>query len=681
MNGKWYWIELLGFDNEQSDFGVEYFFSRLSEPPEGIALLFSNVDFIHSFDGREEEYPLNFCDCSYSGHLYGKEGEHGRQNWTNYQLRGLVKALHARGTKVLFGCFDFCATGREDGSLFESPLTVSHPEIKAVMSTGERAYLVDPLSRFEDGGYYGDFLAEQIDRIIDYYAFDGVQMADGLSTARLSLQNGGCSDEMFVRFLAASSLTAPEGVSERAEGDAEAFARRRDWIFSRACEWTTFISDCWAEYYKRLTERVYRKGRIILFNSAWTRNPFEALYRYGFDYGKVWSDKIYAAMVEEVSATFPILSGEDNGGFFLPLSARRYYHYEFMLMQMKIKAYVPRMRQFSLSPVSDTVEQWDILKHSPMEMTRAILRRRNNFVFDGKNYVPTSAAPFYCLSDGIPASDWAYIHKTETFLPEKVTGVNGFALVFPSGEALYKELGEYISARRYTADALSNELVKNGFPVATAVPAAHMDGAGAPLLALNPHAWKKSERARLYASARPVLILSVRRLPEARRRAAFAEEGKYLSVYLIGKDIPAEGAERLRADLRANGKMTKVDVAPYDAHGAIWTSPLPYCSLPAEWFRVLSECISDVFGMPRNVNGEVECKVTAVKTGENTERLLVSNDEYYYSLPEIRLTKPVLEIKALTKYGGYRCPRTEKGFIIRVPPRGMEIVEITYTEG
>ena len=55
---RWYWIELIGFDNEASDFGVDAFLSR-NVTTTGVSLLFSHIDFLFASDG--EFLPVTAC--------------------------------------------------------------------------------------------------------------------------------------------------------------------------------------------------------------------------------------------------------------------------------------------------------------------------------------------------------------------------------------------------------------------------------------------------------------------------------------------------------------------------------------------------------------------------------------------------------------------------------------------
>ena len=64
---RWYWIELIGFDNEAEDYGVEAFLSR-NVSTTGVSLLFAHIDFL--FHEGEELLPTA---CSYGGHEYNRE--------------------------------------------------------------------------------------------------------------------------------------------------------------------------------------------------------------------------------------------------------------------------------------------------------------------------------------------------------------------------------------------------------------------------------------------------------------------------------------------------------------------------------------------------------------------------------------------------------------------------------
>ena len=96
---KFLWMELIGFDNRQADYGVGEFLSRMPVRPEVISILIWNTDLIHSHHGLAEDAPIGLKHCAY--HARPRNEEHDIQNWTRFQLRGLVKELQHHGVQVL----------------------------------------------------------------------------------------------------------------------------------------------------------------------------------------------------------------------------------------------------------------------------------------------------------------------------------------------------------------------------------------------------------------------------------------------------------------------------------------------------------------------------------------------------------------------------------------------------
>ena len=95
---KFLWMELIGFDNRQGDYGVGEFLSRMEIKPEVISILIWNTDLIHSHNGLGEDAPIGLKHCAYQARP--RNEEHEIQNWTRFQLRGLISELHHHGVKV-----------------------------------------------------------------------------------------------------------------------------------------------------------------------------------------------------------------------------------------------------------------------------------------------------------------------------------------------------------------------------------------------------------------------------------------------------------------------------------------------------------------------------------------------------------------------------------------------------
>ena len=104
---KWIWIELIGFDNEKPDFGVKEYLDGCGFVPEGVALLLTWLGFTLDHTDMNEERTLDACECSYYAHT--ANAQRYRQNWTNYQLCGLIRTLQSYGIKVFLSFFNFAA--------------------------------------------------------------------------------------------------------------------------------------------------------------------------------------------------------------------------------------------------------------------------------------------------------------------------------------------------------------------------------------------------------------------------------------------------------------------------------------------------------------------------------------------------------------------------------------------
>ena len=106
MAENWCWIELIGFDKDSPDYAVGEFLQRFGRPLEGVVLLFADIGFAVAHRGMECEFTFRPCDCAYGDK--DRSEERLRQEWTNYDLRGLIRTLQKKGVKVYFSFFNFC---------------------------------------------------------------------------------------------------------------------------------------------------------------------------------------------------------------------------------------------------------------------------------------------------------------------------------------------------------------------------------------------------------------------------------------------------------------------------------------------------------------------------------------------------------------------------------------------
>jgi len=632
---RWYWIELIGFDNELPDFGVDRFLTR-NVSTTGVSLLFSHMDILLQAGGEA----LPVTACSYGGHEYNRERR--RQDWTATQLRGLVRALQKRGVKVFFSSFDMTAG-------------ITDPAWRCYRGNGTVGHVVSPIKRIGDRSV-GDELIDRIHQTLDFYGFDGLHLADGLSSNRYSIENGDFS----LSFCADSGIAIPEELMVEGE---QAYAKRRAWILSHArLGWTHYMRERWAAFYDKLFQNIKKP---ILFNNAWARDGFEALYRYGLDYRRCHADQAFAVMIEENSATRSITAPCDEGGVACTAERRKSFTYEYALMQQNVRLLTNGQTQISLTPISDTMEQWDALRHCPTELMRSIVRRYNNFVFREGRFEACADAPLYCLSDGIPASDWNWLANIERYRIPRPDRVCGFAAVC-NPDTPDRELEQFCKRPHYFGTALLNELMFGGLNLGAQLLLAEAEGfcgAGG-LVVTDLNAYTPEQKRQLTKTKLPLVVIGEE--VELDLPCSTRYNGAYVSVALYN----AEGLEINLSSLAALYRV--IDATPTE-HGEIWTEPLSYKRVDACFFTELCKILNTAISAERSEDPAV--KVYSYACGKETY-ILLSNDDYSYNVCTVRTGSNVTAATALMKEQGYRVSIHENSFTVRIPPRCMEIVRV-----
>ena len=470
---------------------------------------------------------------------------------------------------------------------------------------------ISMIKRLNDGSFFEDLLIERMKEVALYYGFDGIQVADGVSSPRPSILNGDFSDDIVGQFLGWTDNPmdiAPETKSKR-----DYIARRKYIIENHYYEFVQFLSDRWASFYKKVLDGLKKENLLLIFNNCWTREPFEAKYRYGFDYKKIEDGRIDAVMFEDVSATQSIFSDEDQGGFRLEDErVREYIHYEYVLASMRLKMALPKTRLLALSPVRDTQEQWDVFRHAPMEMEREMSSRNNTFVFlDG--FEKAISGNFFCLCDSMKKSDWETISRIiDKSGPDEIEGAIGFSSVW-SDEKIDRELKYYIETRNYTTPKIEHELVKGGLPVCAMVICENLGKVDMPLLVCNYDFYSGSEKAAIRSAKNPVLVIG-KGCPEEFKKVIM--DGLYIGFNNIDADIEGIGKA-------LKGFKIKKCRKGEDYAGAIWTAPLKYNGFSEKFFYVLARLCNRHFNLPESL--DPSCKIRALKLKGGRIRFLLSN--------------------------------------------------------
>lgn len=653
---RWIWIELIGFDNEREDYGVSAFLENAGFVPEVASLLLFNADFIHQHDGLAQERPLPDDVCSYAGHPFN--GERHRQRWTNWQLRGLVRELQRHGVAVYPAVFDLFVTREWIGQ---------HPELFFTLRTGETWGSLCPLKRLADGRLYEEFFVAQLVRVMRDYGFDGYHGADGYAHPRLPIYEADFSDDLVEQFRAATGATLPPALASPCDGDPERIARRADWLWSeRRREWIAFHRQRFAGFWRKVVTALHAEGKPVVLNSAWTRDPFEALYRYGVDYRALVAAGVDGFVTEAAAAASETEREAAAAGVL----------YEFQAMLLLNRAYTPTAKMRYLHGVKDTREQWNVLRHAPTSLEREVHALSSLYRWTGDGRLERCADGLVvCLADAIRHEEWQWLREVwDRAFSGTPTRPVGATLVW-SDAALEAQVEDYIETRRWSTHRLLHRLMARGAPIPATVRIEELDRVGGPILVLNPHLLPAAERARVLAYAGgPVLLIGPEeeRLPTPAAAHFAAGEGlSRLACWVYGVEEPPA------IPLAPETLPAREEAVLHQREPRSFLEDLPFHDVSERFLEACAELIARCSGSPRVLHGADRVRLLAMEEAPGRRRLLVGNDSHGYVTAHLDMGQPVASVTVLGPFPPLPIAPEGSCFSVRVPGRGAVLLAVT----
>jgi hypothetical protein len=656
----WLWIELIGFDNTQKDYGVKNFINNTVFVPKAISFLFSSSDFVNSHQGMANEWVFPPEYCSYNGRPYSRL--RNRQDWTNYQLRGLIGELQKYGIDVYCSFFDFFVN--TDG---EMRFGHQHPEIWETGVKGNRYPYIHPLKRLSDGSFYEDFFINKLSEVMNDYGFDGLHIADGIAHTRRPLSDVDYSDDMVEQFLNQTAVNLPDYLLGQLDDNENKYIQRSDWIWkNNKQEWINFHIERWESFYKKIVEYFHQNEKKVILNSAWTRAPFEAIYRYGIDYRRIANLSVDGFIIEAVASAVamePRLSDEHSK-----------IHYIMMAMLMLIKAQAPGTPLMPFTGIHDTTEQYDALRHIPTVVEREIYSMANLFIYDN-NGMPKrcSSGPMGCLSDALYSHEWQWLKQKWDLgfssLPESVGGIT----LLWSDKIVENQVEDYIKTRRWSVHKLLYELMVLGAPVYSVCNINSIDNIKGPVLVLNPNLFPQNELDQvLDYSNGPIVIIGGKVIlsesPEYQFEDVYPPDSLYCAVYNSKKNFEVQIKKESKEDIPVDFNEIP---EPYS-----WTESLYYRKVSDSFIKACLSVISNCTDQPSILTESESIQVMTLKYSEKNYRLLIGNDSYYYETPRIEMKSKIEKITVKTSFPGVPVIFNNKEFRVRLPGKGMVILDI-----
>ncbi|MGI6337334.1 MAG: hypothetical protein ACOXZM_09910 [Eubacteriales bacterium] len=437
------WMQLLGFNRDDPDRGVERFLNQTGFIPDGACALLFHPDFVNQHRGMETEYTLPPDNCAYYG--IPRNAERERQPWTNYDLRTLSRNLNTAGSGLWAGIM-----GSSLNNAFHQEWISDHPELYKHRRGGGRGGH-DIFKRFVDGTYYEDYFIDQLCKALVDYDMKGVHLADGFCP-RGNIVNGDFSTDLTEQFLDATGLTLPDGIMAGLGDDsAEVEDARADWIWKALrSEWIEFQCDRWVRFFQKLCKRVHEVGRQVMILGMYCTDPFETKYCLGMDLARVMAAGV-DYITENILPTSVYVAGND----------RPYYFHRYMGIAPTTAAHVRDGHLISMLGVQDASEEWDMMHHQPCLHERDMYTMMA-YRLEGAASTRALEGFFLCLGDGIKRSDWDWEHKRLEIAMSADVEKTLSPVMLWSDAAYQKMLSEYIRTRRWTPFKLFYELSKAG---------------------------------------------------------------------------------------------------------------------------------------------------------------------------------------------------------------------------
>ena len=437
-SNNYIWMPLIGFDREQADKGVSEYLNKAGFVPEGISVFIFHPDIVNQHEGMEREYQLSADCCSYFGSPRNEFRD--RQDWTNYDLRTLAHELADKGIDAYLGI---------DGVYLNNTRhyewETDYPELFSFGKNGRMNLNV--LKRFKDGTYYEDFFLEKCIAAIEDYGFAGLHVADFFCPPEHSICNGDFSADLLDQFKSHSGVEYPDYIAERLAFDEQSdIDARADYIWGNLRrEWIEFYVWRWCSFWGKIATALHARGKKVMINNAWASDPFEALYRYGIDYKKLYAVGVDRFVAETVCDGIELLDGVGD----------KYRQY--MTMAQLMRAYAPEGGLHTLLGVKDCTEEWDMLHHEPIRLERAMYTLGSIFL-GGKKMSHSTDGYMVTLGDGITEDEWKWIRERSEIafadVPERILAPT----VIWSDAAHEAMLGEYLENRRPSLHKIMYEL-------------------------------------------------------------------------------------------------------------------------------------------------------------------------------------------------------------------------------
>lgn len=682
------WMNLLGFDRDDSDRGVERFMNQTGFVPDGVCALMCHSDFFHQHKGMTEEYTLPPDNCAYWG--IPRNSERERQPWTNYDLRTLTENLAKRGTNTYASIF-----GTLLNNAFHNEWINEHPEVRRHGTDGAPGCnSIFALKRFKDGTYYEDFFIEKLTQTLIDYGMKGVHLADSFCPSGGMLYNIDFSTDYVDQFISHSNAKLPyEILSTMGSDTKEAEEARADWIYKNLrIEWAEFNAWRWEVFFKKLCDRLHAAGKEVIVLGMYCTDPFETRYCNGIDL-----KRIVQAGVDYISANIlpasVFIGGKDS---------RPDYFHKYMAIASTTAAFIPKGHLISMLGLQDATEEWSMMHHAPTRHERDLYTMMAYHLIDKDGVSRALDGYFLCLGDGICREDW----NIESKRLESAMTANAESVVSPvmlwSDKADAAMMKEYIMTRRWTPHKYFYELSKSGAMCAATIKIDGLKNHKGTLFVPNFDMLDEDEQALVldYRSGAVLCTASPDFVPKEHGiGASFEFDDKYstypIKAFVLNKEISDEIKEEVQnlTSLDDGTENLVGDLANVKEFTYVLDDTLVFSKVTQGFIDAMAKVLIAICDMPF----DIDKPHIVLKQKDGAYRLYLFNDsDIKYHRAFVKSKREISDTKTVTDFP-ILPPRwmedakgelhhiykdgekvVKKNFEIKIQPAGVTVIDVYF---
>lgn len=682
------WMNLLGFERNDGDRGVERFINQTGFKPDGVCALMCNSDFFHQHKGMDEEYTLPPDNCAYWG--VPRNAERERQPWTNHDLRALTKNLADEGINTYASIF-----GSYLNSNFHEEWVEDHPEVRRHGIVGEPGHpSIFALKRFKDGSYYEDFFIDKLCQTLLDYGMKGVHLADSFCPpCGGMLHDMDYSTDFVDQFLTHSGLTLPDDLMATMGTDtAEAETARSKYIYTNyRAEWIEFNAWRWEVFFRKLTTRLHAIGKEAIVLGMYCTDPFETLYCIGIDLRRIVEAGVDYISANILPTSCYIGSKDSRGDFF----------HKYMALASTTAAHLPKGHLISMLGLSDATEEWSAIHHAPTRHERDIFTMMAYHFIDKEGAERALGGYFLCLGDGIPREDWNWEReRLETAMTANAEDVISPVMLW--SEAAHKAMTrEYIKTRRWTPHKHFYELSKAGAMCGATVSPEGLKNHTGTVLVPNFDMLPEDEK-RLVLEYRGTMLITASPDFDIEKLGVtpsftFADKfSKYpLKAFVLNATLTDEQKAALTELCSQDDGTDNLgeDLLSVKEHTYVLEDTLVFSKVTEGFVNALAKALIYITDMPFVINKPN----IVLKQKDGAYRLFLFNDsDVKYHRAFVKSEKEIRETKTITKFP-ILPPRwmeestdllhhvyrdgdkpVQKNFEIKIPPAGITIIDVYY---